>query len=191
VSESEAIAAAAPATAAAFLPAAAATTEPAATATEPAATATEPAATATRALLRLVHADLPAVEFGSVQLGDGGRCRLWIRHRDERESARLPARAIDGDCDFPHLTRGGEGGFERFLSGVERQVSYKKTASHDDLSDSIARSVCGTISEPPKGPSKTSPPAGADPSNANGSKPSRPVSGMQFAFSSGGFFASR
>ena len=132
----ETIATATTAAAAALATAAAATAESAATAATATAAAAESAAAA-RALLRLVDADLPAVEVRAVQLGDGVLRSLRVRHRDEREASRATRFAVRGERYLTHFAEGSECRLDRFLSRVERKISYEQPISHVDLSDFV------------------------------------------------------
>jgi hypothetical protein len=114
------------------------TTAAAAAATTAAAAATAATATAATAaagaLFGFVDSQRASIEISAVHrrhgaLGFGARA-----HGHEAEAARLTRHAIRHQVDVDDLAMRGESLAQRVLGGVERQVTYVQTISHDAFS---------------------------------------------------------
>jgi hypothetical protein len=109
-----------------------ATTTAATTAATAASATTTTAATGT--LFGFVDTQRTPVEVGTVHRRHGAFGFRTRAHGHEPEAARLSRHAIRDEVDIDDLTVRGESLAQRVLSGVEGQVSYVQTISHDAFS---------------------------------------------------------
>src|SRR5262249_54867990 len=112
--------------------------------------ATTAATAARRALLRLVHAELTAVDHHAVDPGDRLARQLVGAHGDEREAAGLPGLAVGRKEDLPDLAHGREGGLEGLRGGAERKIAHVKTIAHDLLLSGLPEGEAPGVTPPTK-----------------------------------------